>query len=158
MRLAANVFEVWVYRRSKRGIEYLLLRTSQIKADRYFNGGRFWQIPGGFVENDENVVSAIERRLSAFGIVPASIWAAEHAYIIYNRRFDEMQIVGVYATEAGTPGAEVRLDPEEHSEYGWFSFEESLDKVHFRGLKDGLRSTQTYITGPSDPARELRLK
>ncbi len=156
MRLAANVFDVWVFRKGDHGIEYLLLYTSQTKADRYFNGGRFWQIPSGFVEDDEDLVIAIQRRLSAFGIEAASIWAAEHAYIIYNRRFAEMQIIGVYAAEA--QGSDVRLDPEEHSEFGWFSFEESLSKVHFRGLKDGLNSTRAYITGVSEPARELRLK
>ncbi len=52
----------------------------------------------------------------------------------------------------------VRLDPNEHSEAGWFSFDECLDKVHFRGLKDGLVSAREYITGHAEPARELLLK
>jgi len=32
-----------------------------------------------------------------------------------------------------------------------------LDRVHYRGLKDGLRSVQEYVTGPESPASELRL-
>ena len=38
------VYDLWVFRRRSHGVEYLVLRTSQIKADRHFNGGRFWQI------------------------------------------------------------------------------------------------------------------
>ena len=77
------------------------------------------------------------------------------AGIIYNRRFAEMQIVGVYAAEVSD--APVHLDPLAHSQYVWLPHEACLDRVHYRGLKDGLRSIQEYVTGPANPARELRL-
>jgi hypothetical protein len=101
------------------------------------------------------VTSAAARLLGGFGLVPSSIWAAEHTYAIYNRRFDCMQLIGVYATEVGAD--DVRLNPEEHSEYRWCSFEQALALVHYRGLKDGLHSTLEYITGVQSPARELKL-
>ncbi len=156
MELSANVFDVWVFRRTGNGIRYLLLYTSQTKADRYFNGGRFWQIPCGFMEDKEDVVGAIGRILKDFGLQSSSVWAAEHVYTIYNRRYNSMQIIGVYAAEADQES--VRLDPEEHSESGWYSLEECLHKVHYRGLKEGLCSVRDYITGVAEPARELRLK
>jgi 8-oxo-dGTP pyrophosphatase MutT (NUDIX family) len=155
MELSANVFDAWVYRRTAAEIEYLLLYTSEKKADRYFNAGRFWQIPSDAIHAGETLVSAIARRLSEFGLVASSIWAAEHTYAIYNRRFDCMQLIGVYAAEVNADG--VRLDPDEHSEYRWCSFDQALALVHYRGLKDGLRSTLEYITGTPSPARELRL-
>ena len=155
MELSANVFDVWPFRRSTNGIEYLLLHASQEKADRYFNGGRFWQIPSGFIEPGEKVALAIERQLHDFGLNVSSIWSAEHAYIIYNRRFESMQIIGVYAAEIRD--GHVQLDPSEHSEFGWYPFEQALSMVHFRGLKDGLRSTLEYITGVAEPAKELQL-
>jgi ADP-ribose pyrophosphatase YjhB (NUDIX family) len=131
------------------------LFTSEEKARRYFGGGRFWQIPSGFVEDGEAVTAAIARVLNRFGVTPKTIWAAEHAYTIYNRRFEEMQIIGVYAAEVAD--AAVRLDPSEHSEYAWLPYETCLERVHYRGLKDGLRSVQEYVTGPASPASELRL-
>ena len=155
MNLAHNVFDVWVFRRSAGSVEYLLLHTSPEKADRYFNGGRFWQIPSEAINEGETITGAIERLLTPFGIAPSAIWAAEHVYTIYNRRFDCMQIIGVYAAEV--QGDEVRLDPAEHSEWAWCSFEQALERVHFRGLKDGLRSTYEYITGVASPAPELQL-
>jgi NADH pyrophosphatase NudC (nudix superfamily) len=155
MRLAANVFDIWTFQERADGVVFLLLYTSTEKAARHFNGGRFWQIPSGFVNEDETITGAIARELEVYGLSARTIWAGEHAYLIYNRRFAEMQAIGVYAAEVAD--ASVRLDPSEHSEYGWFSFEACLERVHYRGLKDGLRSVHEYVTGTKDPAQELCL-
>jgi hypothetical protein len=155
MQLAANIFDVWVFRRRGTDVEFLLLYTSVEKAARYFNGGRFWQIPSNFVQDEESVSEAIVRTLDRYGLRPSAIWAAEHAYLIYNRRFAEMQAIGVYAAEVDD--APVRLDPSEHAEFAWLSQQECLSRVHYRGLKDGLRSVHEYVTGVEEPARELCL-
>ena len=155
MNLAANVFDVWVFSRTAAGTQYLLLYTSIEKANRYFNGGRFWQIPSGVVMEGETITQAIARELARYGLVPSAIWAGEHAYVIYNRRFDEMQMIAVYAAEVAD--APVQLEPSEHSEFAWLPVEECMKRVHYRGLKDGLRSVVEYITGVSEPARELCL-
>lgn len=155
MDLEVNVFDVWAFRRTGSSVEYLLLYTSQEKADRYFSGGRFWQIPSGAIESSESVVQSIVRRLGDLGLATTAVWAAEHAYTIYNRRFATMQIIGVYAAQVQL--GDVRLDPAEHAEFDWCSYEQALARVHYRGLKDGLRSTFEYITGVAAPAPELQL-
>ncbi len=155
MHLAANVFDVWAFHRTGAETRFLLLHTSEEKARRHFNDGRFWQIPSGFVNEGEAVTEAIRRELNRFGLTATSIWAGEHAYIIYNRRFLQMQIIGVYAAEV--VDAPVRLDAAEHAEYAWLPYEASFDRVQYRGLKEGLRSVHEYITSPTNPARELCL-
>lgn len=155
MRLNANVFDVWVFQRRPEGVVFLLLHTSREKAERYFNGGRFWQVPSDSVTEEETITDAILRALDRFGLRPARIWAAEHAYIIYNRRFSEMQAIAVYAAEVDD--TDVRLEPSEHSEHAWLPFERCLELVHYRGLKDGLRSVHEYVSGVNEPARELCL-
>ena len=155
MQLSANVFDVWAFRRTAEGVRFLLLHTSVEKAERFFNGGRFWQIPSNFLKDDEHITDGIARHLRSFGLKAQSIWAAEQTYTIYNRRFNEMQIIGVYAAEVLE--SVVRLDAAEHAEFQWLSAEECLARVHFRGLKDGLRSVQEYITEPATVARELCL-
>lgn len=155
MELQPGVFDVWAFRRNGGRVEYLLLHTSQLKADRYFNGGRFWQIPSD-KNDDQKIEIAIERKVCEFGLTPIGIWAAEHVYAIYNRRFACIQIISVFAAEV--EGDAVTLDPVEHSSYRWCSYEEALSLVYYRGLKDGLRSTQEYVTGVLEPARELRLR
>ena len=155
MNLAANVFDVWAFQRRPDGIVFLLLHTSVEKAARYFNGGRFWQIPSDFVNDGESITDAICRALDRHGLRPKSIWAGEHAYLIYNRRFAEMQAIAVYAAEVDND--DVRLEASMHSESEWLPFETCLERVHYRGLKDGLRSVHEYITGVADPAKELCL-
>lgn len=155
MQLAGNVFDVWAFQRRPEGIRFLLLYTSTEKATRYFGGGRFWQIPSGRVGDRETITDAIKRELGLFGLRASTIWAAEHAYVIYNRRFEEMQALGVFAAEVAE--SEVTLEPSEHSEYAWCTLELALERVHYRGLKDGLRSVHEYVTGVESPASELCL-
>jgi hypothetical protein len=155
VQFSPNVFDVWAFRRTPEGVRFLLLYTSVDKADRFFNGGRFWQIPGDFVKDGEHITDAIARNLRSLGLKAQSVWAAEHAYTIYNRRFNEMQLIGVYAAEVLETA--VRLNTAEHAEFQWLTAEDCLGRVHYRGLKDGLRSVQEYVTGVAEPARELCL-
>ncbi len=156
MQLNHRVFDVWGFRRRPAGAEYLLLQASQLKAERHFNGGRFWQIPSGVFLEGETIPAAVDRVLLASGLRAKGIWAAEHAYTIYNRRFHEIQIITVYAAEL--EGSDPRLNPEEHGAFSWLPYEAALETVHYRGLKDGLRSVREYVTGPAAPAPELGLR
>jgi len=151
VRLNPAVFDVWVFRRAQGDVEYLLLRTSELEANRYFGGGRFWQVPSDAFRDAEAVPDALDRKLAAYGLRADALWAAEYAYTIYNRRFDEVQIITVYAAEV--PRGEPRLDPAEHSAYEWLTYEAALAAVHYRGLKEGLRSVREYVTGPAVPPR-----
>lgn len=158
MRLNPAVYDLWLFRRTASGVEFLLLYTSLMKADRHFNGGRFWQIPSGCFEAGESVVAAVDRELTPYGLTAQAVWAAEHTYTIYNRRFDEIQIISVFAVEIDSESETVLLNPVEHSDYTWLTYGMACDRVHYRGLKDGLRSVDEYITGITHPAPELRLK
>ena len=66
-----------------------------------------------------------------------------------------MQAIAVYAAEVDD--AAVLLEPSQHSEYAWLPFDTCLERVHYRGLKDGLRSVHEYVTGVKEPAKELCL-
>lgn len=154
MELNVSVFDVWTFRRAGNDIEYLLLHTSQAKADRWFNGGRFWQIPSQFMGATERVPDAVRRLLGGFGLTPTGIWAAEHTYTIYNRRFDQLQLITVFAAEVAS--SEVGLDPAEHAEYRWCSYDDASRLVNFRGLKDGLESVREFVTERSPPMPELK--
>jgi hypothetical protein len=162
MKLQADVFDVWVYcqsgasDRSGADIEYLLLHTSQVKADRYFNGGRFWQIPSNLMADGETVTGAIDRLVRDFGLTPIEIWAAEYVYTIYNRRFDAMQMIAVYAARVEKVAVTLRV--EEHADYRWCGYDEAQRLVTYRGLKEGLASVREYVTERDPPLRELRLK
>lgn len=158
MQLNHAVYDIWVFRRTAEGTLFLVLQTSQQKADRHFAGGRFWQIPSGVFQNGESVSDAFDRELAAYGLPAVAIWAAEHAYTIYNRRFHEVQIISVFAVQTEADGTDVSLDTDEHAEYEWLTYEAALERVHYRGLKDGLRSVNEYVTSAPEPAAQLRLR
>lgn len=155
MKLRTNLLDLWVFHRQQGVPEYLLLHTSQEKADRWFHGGRFWQIPGVFVQEDEDVAQALVRCLREIGLQATAIWAAEHTYIYYNPRRKNIEIIPVFAAEVPEPQP-IPLTWE-HAEYGWFTAKECEQRIHFRGLKEGLYWTRTYVSEADGPALELRI-
>ena len=69
------------------------------------------------VNNGESIVDAVGRVLHRHGLRPKSI-RRRHAYLIYNRRFAEMQAIAVYAAEVDD--AAVLLEPSQHSDMPGF--------------------------------------
>jgi hypothetical protein len=155
MQYRTDVFDVWVFRQDADAVRYLLLHTSQEKADRWFNGGRFWQIPSDFVAEQETLQGAARRCLAGFGLSPESLWAVEHTYTIFNRRFQNLQLILVLAAEI-TGNPEVRLSWE-HSEYRWCTAGECEALLGFRGLIEGLQWTRRFVSERDSRLPELRL-
>ena len=153
MKLRPDGFDVWVFRRTPTGPEFLLLRSSREKADRWFGGGEFWQVPSHFT-GDLGVVEAIAAELAQFGLRATGVWAAEHTYTIYNRRYEDIVHLAVFAAEVDAD--EVHLGSG-HAAYAWVTAEEARRRVVFRGLREGLHWVRTYITEVTTPATELRL-
>ncbi len=155
MKLNADHIDLWVFRKHAGEIEYLLLLTSQEKAARWFNGSQFWQIPTGAVRPEEKVEDAAKRLLGEYGLSAQKLWAAEHVYTIYNRRREDVSIIPVFAAEV--EGRDSLVLGWEHCDYFWLQAEKCLERVRFRGLKDGLLVVRTYVSEVATPGDELRL-
>jgi ADP-ribose pyrophosphatase YjhB (NUDIX family) len=153
--LRTDTLDLWVFVRTELRPRYLLLHTSEEKAARFFGGGRFWQIPGAFLRDGEDVVTALRRVLADLALEVEQIWAVEHTYLIFNRRFQSLVAIPVFASEVREQAAP-RLDWE-HSDYGWFSADECYDRLSFRGLREGLDWTRREISERSSPRPEFRL-
>lgn len=102
MMFGPRVYDLWIYSRKGGTPHYLMLHTSQEKADKWFGGGRFWQIPGDFYKENESTLDSIKNLLSTLTLEAKSIWCCEYVYTIYNRRFDRIQIIPVFAAEVET--------------------------------------------------------
>ena len=155
MKLRTNNVDLWTYCKKGGQPRYLLLHTSQEKADKWFFGSRFWQVTGGFVEDAEAVADAAKRWLQAYGLEPTGVWAAEHVYSFYSTRRENLEIVPVFAAEV-----ESSQDPAlswEHSEFGWFTADEALERLQFRGLIDGLASVRKYVSEVEQPHGAFRI-
>ncbi len=150
-----TAFDLWVYTGSGKSTRYLLMHTSKAKADKWFGGSRFWQIPTDFIVGKETTMDGIDRQLKSLRLNAKSIWACEYVYTIYNRRYDSIITIPVFAAEVELP-VDVPLTWE-HSESGWFTASECEKRLGFHGLKEGLRFTRKYVTENVKPLRELRL-
>ena len=155
MKFNHNVFDLWVYHLADGMPKYFLIQASQKKADKWFRGVRFWQIPSDFFEDGETVQVALLRVLEKYSFSTKSLWAVEYAYTFYNRRFEEIQLCTAYAAEVERPD-DVQLT-DGHSSYGWFTSDESFAKLRYRGLIEGLKWTMHYVTESPRDYDELRL-
>lgn len=150
-----KTFDLWIYHRCDSEPKYLMMHTSQEKADKWFGGGRFWQIAGEFYQEGESTLDGIKRNLKDFGLTPKSIWCCEYVYTIYNRRFDSIQIIPVFAAEVAEP-RQIPLTWE-HSEADWFTAKEAEKRINFWGLQEGLRKTREFVTEHPNPPKEFKL-
>jgi hypothetical protein len=156
MKHDVKSFDLWIFHRDQGVPRYLMLHTSQEKADKWFGGGRFWQVPGDFfASEDEGAVEGVLRNLRNFEVEPTAIYASECVYTIYNRRFDALQTVPVFAAELDGP-FEIALTWE-HAESGWFTAEECHERINFWGLHEGLDRTRTHVTEHPDLPPEFKL-
>lgn len=155
MNLNATVFDLWVFHQDDDLTKYLLFYSSQEKADKWFNGVQFWQILSDFFQDEEDVTTALLRLLQKYDLREKSLWAVEHSYTFYNRRFKEIQICTVYAAEVEKP-ADIQLTSG-HSKYDWFTAEECRKRLNYRGLIEGLEWTRKYITESTKSIKELQL-
>jgi len=155
MELRTNVVDVWVFHKAAGEPRYLLLHTSQEKADKWFHGSRFWQIPGGFLEPNQDLATAATEWLAELGIEPTGLWAAEYVSCYYNIRRRNLEMTAAFAARVEAP-VDVALSWH-HSEYGWFTADECLERLHFRGLIEGLASVREYVSEVDEPHGAQRI-
>ena len=168
MQILANVAELWVFCGTVDGPRYLLLESSQEKADAFFGGHRFWQIPGSSMRDDgEATVDMLQRGLAEYGLDAVALWAVEHVSTVFNRRFDAIQIIPAFAAEvAGLPEPRPTMSPDsslassirvEYGGYEWAAAQRVEELLTFRALLEGFAQVRRYITECPTPRGEFRL-
>ena len=67
-------------------------------------------------------------------LTEAPLGSSRHVYTIYNRRFECMQIIALYAAEVEV--SVVYIDPTEHAKYRWCSYAQAQKLTNYRGSRD----------------------
>ncbi len=155
MRVLANALDLWVFSRARDRPNYLLLQASRENADRFFGGNRFWQIPGTFLDQDgEPAIDAVRRCASELNLDPLGLWAVEHVSMIFNRRFDALQVIPTFAAEVeGLP--EPRLEPFEYDAFEWGDASVVEQRLTYRALLEGFVQVRRYIVDVERPRGEF---
>ncbi len=157
MKMLLNTVDLWVFTRSADEVQYLLLQASREKADRFFGGNAFWQIPGTFITNEDEATSdTLRRTLAEFGLSATSVWAVEHVSTIYNRRFDAIQIIPSFAAELADEVTPI-LDSFEFGAHAWLGADEVSVRLTFQALHDSFAQLRNFITEVEAPLGEFRI-
>jgi 8-oxo-dGTP pyrophosphatase MutT (NUDIX family) len=136
MRLPIQV-EAIIFRRNGNVIEYLLLKRLPER-----NG--FWQPVTGGVEEGETQDKALQREITEETGV-SNIVALIIGLYYFEFSDPNLNQEYVYGVEVSS-SEEIVLDPKEHTEYRWCSFQEALQLLHWKENKEALRKLNTTLT------------
>ena len=136
MRLPIQV-EAIIFRRNGSRIEYLLLKRLPER-----NG--FWQPVTGGMEEGETRDEALRREVMEETGVRNMVAVIEGLYYF---EFSDPNLNQEYVCGVEVPSSEeIVLDPKEHSEYRWCSFQEALQLLHWKENKEALRKLNLTLT------------
>jgi len=118
-------------------VEYLLLKRLPER-----NG--FWQPVTGGVEEGETREEALHREVTEETGVRSIVAVIEGLYY-FEFSDPNLNQEYVYGVEVSS-SEEIVLDPKEHSEYRWCSFQEAFQLLHWKENKEALRKLNTTLT------------
>ena len=110
-----------VYRRTSDGIKFLLL----------YRRGNYWNFPKGHFEPGERSIDTALRELEEeTGLKKSELRIAPN-FRAYERFYFKIGNQGIYDTVilflAESHKAEIRIEPREHSGYGWFLYHDAMN-------------------------------
>lgn len=126
------------------GVEKLFLpkraKTKKFLPDVY-------ELPGGHIDFGEDIVEGLKREvMEEFGM-EISVGDAFYAFTYSNEVKGSHSIEVIYFATFVTPISEIKLNPEDHSEYGWFTEDEIKTKVVDANKKEDDVEIQAMLKG-----------
>ena len=96
--------------------------------------GQFWSHIAGKIENNETASQAIVREIcEETGIQVQQLYSADYLEQFYEASANVIELIPVFAVYCAEDQAVVLND--EHTEYGWFSLEQAVEKAEFGGQR-----------------------
>jgi len=121
------------------GPRFLLLRRSS----EFLYG--VWQGVTGGIEEGESASQAARRELKEeTGLTPLRLYAADTLEQFYTASSDQILAAPVFVAFVD-PDGEVRLAPEEHSDYRWVSGSDGVELLSFQSNRDSLVHLEEMI-------------
>jgi dATP pyrophosphohydrolase len=151
--VSSTMVEVCIFAVEGNSPRYLLLRRS--KEESVYPD--LWQFVTGSIEKAEKASDAALRELAEeTGLQPNAVWVVPYVSTFYDPGWDSLNLMPVFAAEVG-PREEPLLS-EEHTAWGWYSFEEALAMLVWPGQKEALRIVHNFIANGSATTFLRRVK
>jgi dATP pyrophosphohydrolase len=144
-KISSSIVELCVFKKESGKVKYLLLhRTVDEKV--YPN---LWQFITGSIEENEKAKDAAIRELAEeTGLKPKSLWIVPYVLSFYNSEWDSVNLCPFFATEVH--GDSLIQLSDEHDDFGWFSYEEAIQKLVWPSWREGLKIVNEYIIANKD--------
>lgn len=126
------------------GVEKLFLpkraKTKKFLPDVY-------ELPGGHIDFGEDIVEGLKREIvEEFGM-EISVGDSFYVFTYSNEVKGSHSIEVIYFATFVTPISKIKLNPEDHSEYGWFTEDEIKTKVVDANKKEDDVEIQAMLKG-----------
>ncbi len=122
--VSSTIIEVCIFSVEKGDVRYLLLHRSS--EEKVYPG--IWQFISGSIEKGETAVDAAYRELKEeTGITPEAFWVVPRVLSFYDPGWDSLNLVPFFAARVA-PGS-VPVLSDEHTQYGWYSYEEAQSRL-----------------------------
>ncbi len=132
------IIQTVIYKVENNQVLFLLLKRSEEK-------GGFWNAVNGTMEAGESVAQCREREICEETGINKLLNCSEELYKFNFDYKDKTMTTRVYTAQVGDK-QEIRLN-NEHSEYGWFNFNQALEKLKFLDDKRALEICYNVYIG-----------
>ena len=145
-KVKIRVIDAYVFRKTKAGIKYLILKRAKTKMYEHL-----WQGVAGKIEKGEQAWEAAIRELKEeTNLVPKMLFVADHISKFYEVNGDRVNLVPVFGIEVNSKDV---ILSEEHIEYKWVNFNEARDILAWNGQKEGLEVVYNMISNSDERMR-----
>lgn len=135
-----NMIEAHVFRETKNGIEFLLLKRAE---EVIFPG--LWQMVNGKIEGNEKAFETAVREIKEeTGFIPIKLWTVPNVNPFYTPETDSITILPVFAALVKN-GLEVRLS-KEHTDFKWLDAAAAKEYLAWDGQRKSVEIIMTYYT------------
>jgi dATP pyrophosphohydrolase len=139
-KIITNLVEAHVFRRTKNGIEFLLLKRSPTEI---YPG--FWQMVSGKIMKDEIAYKTALREIKEeTGLIPQKFWVAPNVNSFYYPEKDHISLLPVFAALVDYK-SKVKIS-NEHTEFKWVKLSKAKKMLAWPGQRQSVEIIQEYFT------------
>jgi len=139
MKSITEMIELHVFRLTKTGLEFLLLKRS----DKDIYPG-LWQMVSGHMEENESAVETALRELKEeTSLVPLHLWIVPNINSFYSADNDAISLIPVFAAQVNEDSEIIISD--EHSEYFWTDGKQAKTLLAWDGQRKSVSLIEEYF-------------
>ena len=138
MKIISTMIEAHMFRETKNGIEFLLLK----RADYQVYPGLWQMVTGKIKESEKAYQTAIREIKEETGLTPLQLWVAPTVNSFYEPKDEYICLLPVFAVRVEAD--KIQLS-DEHTEYKWVKKNEAQKLLAWDGQRKAVQIIEDYF-------------